>query len=127
MASATMWLYQDPYFTDFMQPGSIQSSIPFNAPYVKPSNMSPFEIINSPFFPLLGNGFNISTADATGAQSSSPVDVVGSASQTTSPLPITFSGNLENNLMYAQTRSSLRVGQGNDWNSISNQWMSSSI
>ena len=54
--SGTMWENQMP---DFLQIGS---QYQFTAPIFKPTELSPFEIINAPYFPLLGEGFYTSAA-----------------------------------------------------------------
>ena len=46
---ATMWIYDDPMF--------FQMSYPSQAASFKPADISILEIIDSPYFPLLGQSF----------------------------------------------------------------------
>jgi hypothetical protein len=97
-ALGTIWLYDDPAFLQLNSPAQDAT---FN-----PGKISPFEIIDAPYFPLLRNG----TSDT--------VQIFDNRNSTSSPIQVTFGGNLENNLNYAMTKSSIRIGQKGTWNSL---------
>ncbi len=115
MASGTMWLYQEP---DYLQMGN-----QFTTPFFKPANLSPFEIINAPYFPLLGEGFYTSAAPVSSKSPQPTVQIKSSGKLDVTPPFIDFSGNFENNLEYAATKSSLRIGQGNGSATLNAPWM----
>jgi len=123
LSSGTMWLYTDPTFFS----GLPSSTAPYSFEYqsgssgsFKPLELSPFEIINSPFFPMLDHGFSMNTSAAQ-EQNNSPVVILGSSGELdNTPPQITFNGGLENNLKYAESKSSLRVGQGGTWTNLNN-------
>ncbi len=104
-AWGTMWLYDDP---DFFQMGS-QPQGSFT-----PSGISILEIVNAPYFPLLGQGFY---TDALPVQIKNDTNTIqiSSGIKATAPVQVTFGGHLEDNLKYAQGKSSLRVGQEGSW------------
>jgi hypothetical protein len=107
-ASGTMWLYN----ADFFMLGPQPSAASF-----KPASLSPFEIINAPFFPLLGEGFYTDPIPLQLRNATTSVEIT-SAKSTAYPVMATFSGNFENNLKYAQSKSSMRIGEGGNWNSL---------
>jgi hypothetical protein len=107
-ASGTMWLYN----ADFFMLGPQPSAASF-----KPASLSPFEIINAPFFPLLGEGFNTDPIPLQLRNATTAVEITSTKS-TAYPVMATFSGNFENNLKYAQSKSSMRIGEGGSWNSL---------
>ena len=107
-ASGTMWLYN----ADFFMLGPQSSAASF-----KPASLSPFEIINAPFFPLLGEGFNTDPIPMQLRNATNSVEIT-STKLTADPVLATFSGHMESNLKYAQAKSSVRVGEGGDWNSL---------
>ncbi len=115
MASGTMWLYQEP---DYLHTG-----IQFTTPFFKPANLSPFEIINAPYFPLLGEGFYTSAAPVTSKSLQPTVEIKSSGKVEATPPFIEFSGNFEKNLKYAATKSSFRIGQGNGSSTLNMPWM----
>jgi hypothetical protein len=108
-AWGTMWLYDDP---DFFQTGSQPQAGSF-----KPSSLSILEIVDAPYFPLLGQGFY---TDAIPVQIKNDTNTVqiSSGLRATAPVQVTFGGNLENNLKYAQTKSSLRIGTEGTWTTL---------
>jgi hypothetical protein len=117
MVSGTMWENQMP---DFLQIG-IQFQ--FNAPIFKPSGLSPFEIIKAPYFPLLGKGFYTSAAPLQ-STTQKPTETINISRKVNVVPPLTdFSGNFENNLKYAESKSSLRIGQGSSSATFSTPWM----
>jgi hypothetical protein len=107
-ASGTMWLYN----ADFFMLGPQPSAASF-----KPASLSPFEIINAPFFPLLGEGFYTDPIPLQLRNATTAVEITSTKS-TAYPVMATFSGNFENNLKYAQSKSSVRIGEGGSWNSL---------
>jgi len=107
---ATMWLYDDP---TFFQMGYKDNSA------FRPANVSLLEIVGSPYFPLLGQGFYKDAIPVHITNSSNIIQIGSKGRMAVSPIPVTFGGHLEDNLRYAQTRSSLRVGQGGTWNTLS--------
>jgi hypothetical protein len=114
MASGTMWLYDDDFFMLGPQ---------VKAPTFQPASLSPFEIINAPFFPLLGEGFKTSPIPLKLGNSTNVIEISSTGKATSLPPQMTFSGNLENNLKYAQTKSSLRVGASGSWNNLNTPWL----
>jgi hypothetical protein len=115
MASGTMWLYQEP---DYLQMGN-----QFTAPFFKPANLSPFEIMNAPYFPLLGEGFYTSAAPVSSKSPPPTVQINSSGKVDVTPPFIDFSGHFENNLKYATSKSSFRIGQGNGSATLNTPWM----
>jgi hypothetical protein len=109
-AWGTMWLYDDP---SFFHLGS-----PFYASAFVPGNVSPLDIINAPYFPLLGQGFYADAIPVKISNSTNMIEIRSKGSVQTPPPFMTFGGHLENNLKYAQSKSSLRVGQGGTWNTL---------
>jgi hypothetical protein len=108
-ASGTMWLYN----ADFFMLGPQSSAASF-----KPASLSPFEIINAPFFPLLGEGFNTDPIPLQLRNATTSVEITSTGKSTAGPVLATFNGHLENNLKYAVDKSSVRVGKGGSWNSL---------
>ncbi len=114
-ASGSLWLYDETLY--------VQDTTHFVAPYFKPMNMSPFEIVNAPYFNLVGDNFSPKGASPV-LQSTAPVTQITSKGATTPSIPpVTFSGNYENNLKYAESKSSLRVGESGSWSSVQNPWL----
>ena len=108
-ALGTMWLYNDPSF--FM----IGSQ--FKAPSFHPNNVSPIDIIKAPYFPLLGQGFYRNPIPVQLTNGTDTIQISTKANLQ-APVQITFGEHLEDNLKYAQTRSSLRVGQQGSWTNL---------
>jgi hypothetical protein len=115
MASGTMWIAQEP---DYLQIGT-----QFTTPFFKPTNLSPFEIINATYFPLLGEGFYTNAAPVTSKSSQPTVEIKSNGTVQFTPPLMEFSGNLENNLKYATAKSSFRIGQGNGSATLNAPWM----
>ena len=107
---ATTWLYDDP---TFFQPNYKNKNVSY-----LPANNELLEIIKSPCFPLLGQGFNKDAIPMQIINSSNTIRIGSKSNLAASPIPVTFGGHVENNLKYGQTRSSLRVGQSGTWNTL---------
>jgi hypothetical protein len=109
-AWGTMWLYDDP---SFFQLGS-----PFYSSTFIPANVSPLDIVNAPYFPLLGQSFYANAIPVQIGNSTKVIEIRSKGVVKTPPPFMTFGGHPENNLKYAQSKSSMRVGQGGTWNTI---------
>jgi hypothetical protein len=109
--AATMWLYDDP---QFFQIGSSSQSASNQI-----ASLSNLEIINSPYFTLLGQSFYNSAIPYMLVNNSNAVQIGCKGATSMSPLPVTFGGHLENNMKYAQSKSSLRIGQQGTWGTVS--------
>lgn len=107
---ATMWLYDDPML--------FQMSYPSQAASVKPAHISILEIIDAPYFPLLGQSFYSNAIPVELSNNTNTVQIGSKGSGYRSPTSITFGGHLENNLKYAQSKSSLRIGDQGFWNTL---------
>jgi hypothetical protein len=114
IVSGTIWLNPEPYY--------MQLGPQYSEPFLQPKNLTPLEIVNSPLFPLLGQGFTPFSMPVE-IQPLGPAEVKATGTLDASPMPVTFSGELEKNLRYAQTRSSLRVGQAGNWTTMSFPWL----
>jgi hypothetical protein len=108
-AFGTMWLYDDPTF--FQGTQSQTASI-------KPADMSLLEIVDSAYFPLLGQGFYKDAIPVKLSNQTNAIQIGTKGSSTMNPVQITFSGHLEDNLRYASSKSSLRVGSLGNWSPI---------
>jgi hypothetical protein len=115
--NGTMWENQVP---DFLQIGP---QFQFTAPIFKPTELSPFEIINAPYFPLLGEGFYTSAAPLQPTTQKPTVTINSTGKVETIPPLMSFSGNFENNLKYAESKSSLRIGEGSSSATLNTPWM----
>jgi hypothetical protein len=107
---ATMWLYDDPMF--------FQMSYPSPAASFKPVDISIQEILDAPYFPLLGQSFYSNAIPVKLSNNTNTVQIGSRAPGSISPIPVTFGGHLENNLKYAQSKSSLRIGSQGSWSNI---------
>ncbi|MBN1234601.1 MAG: hypothetical protein JW999_00965 [Methanotrichaceae archaeon] len=105
-----MWLYDDPMF--------FQMSYPAKAASFKPADISILEIIDSPYFPLLGQSFYTNAIPVKLSNNTNTVQIGSKSPGSLSPIPVTFGGHLENNLKYAQSKSSLRIGQEGSWGTL---------
>lgn len=115
----TMWENQVP---DFLLIGS-GSPYQFTAPIFKPTELSPFEIINAPYFPLLGEGFYTSAAPLKPTTQNPTVTINSTGKVDSTPPLMSFSGSFENNMKYAGSKSSLRIGQGSSSTTLNTPWM----
>jgi hypothetical protein len=109
-ALGTMWLYDDPAFFQIGSEAQVAS--------FKPANISPFEIINAPYFPLLGQGFYFNAIPVKLSNSTESINIGSRGNIALSPTPVTFGGHLENNLKYAMGKSSMRIGQQGSWDTL---------
>jgi hypothetical protein len=109
-ALGTMWLYDDPAF---FQIGSEAQMASF-----KHMNISHFEIINAPYFPLLGQGFYFNAIPVKLSNSTDAIQIGSKGNMALPPVQVTFGGHLENNMKYAMGKSSLRIGQQGSWANI---------
>jgi hypothetical protein len=107
---ATMWLYDDPMF--------FQSNYPAKVGTFKAADMSILEIVDSPYFPLLGQGFYTSAIPVKLSNNTNTIQIGSKASSSMSPVQVTFGGHLEDNLKYAQSKSSLRIGSQGSWGAL---------
>jgi hypothetical protein len=107
---ATMWIYDDPMF--------FQMGYTSQAPSFKPADISILEIIDSPYFPLLGQSFYTDAIPVKLSNNTNTIQIGSKAPRSMSPIPVTFGGHLENNLKYAQGKSSLRIGSQGSWSNI---------
>jgi len=108
---ATMWTYHDPML--------------FQAGYPNPStrqaDISLLEIVKSPYFPLLGQSFYSNALPVNLTNSTNTIQIGSKGPGSLGPIPVTFGGHLEDNMRYAQSRSSLRIGGESSWSSLSAQ------
>ncbi|OPY54818.1 MAG: hypothetical protein A4E49_00829 [Methanosaeta sp. PtaU1.Bin112] len=107
---ATMWLYDDPMFFQTNYPAKVES--------FKAADMSILEIIDSPYFPLLGQSFYTSAIPVKLSNNTNTIQIGSKASSAMSPVQVTFGGHLEDNLKYAQSKSSLRIGSQGSWGTL---------
>ena len=107
---ATMWIYDDPMF--------FQMNYPSQAASFKPADISILEILDAPYFPLLGQSFYSDAIPVKLSNNTNTIQIGSRAPGSMSPVPVTFGGHLENNLKYAQGKSSLRIGSQGSWSNI---------
>jgi len=109
-AWGTMWTYDDP---SFFQTGSSSQAGNFI-----PASISILEIVDAPYFSLLGQGFYTNALPVQLSNSSNTVQISSIGAKNASPTQVTFGGHLENNLKYAQSKSSLRIGKEGTWTTL---------
>jgi hypothetical protein len=107
---ATMWTYDDPMF--------FQTGYSSQAASFKPADLSILEILDAPYFPLLGQSFYSNAIPVKLSNNTNTVQIGSNAPGSMSPVPVTFGGHLEDNLKYAQSKSSLKIGQQESWNNL---------
>lgn len=107
---ATMWLYDDPMF--------FQMNYPVQSASFKAADISILEILDAPYFPLLGQSFYSNALPVKLSNNTNTIQIGSKAPASMSPVQITFGGHLENNLRYAQSKSSLRIGSQGSWSSL---------
>lgn len=107
---ATMWTYDDPMF---FQMGSSTVRGAF-----MPADISILEIVDAPYFPLLGQSFYTDAIPLKLTNNTNTVQIGSNGAGALSTAPVTFGGHLENNLKYAQSHSSLRIGAQGTWNTM---------
>jgi hypothetical protein len=107
---ATMWLYDDPTF--------FQMNYPAKTGSFKAADISILEILDAPYFPLLGQSFYTNAIPVKLSNNTNTIQIGSKAPGSMSPIPVTFGGHLEDNLKYAQSKSSLRIGSQGSWDAI---------
>ena len=107
---ATMWLYDDPML--------FQTSYPSHVASFKPAGISILEIIDAPYFPLLGQSFYTNAIPVKLSNNTNTIQIGSRSSGSMSPISVTFGGHLEDNMMYAQSKSSLRIGKQGSWSTL---------
>jgi hypothetical protein len=107
-AMATMWAYHDPMI---FQTG-------YTNPISRSADISLMEIVRSPYFPLLGQSFYSNAIPVNLSNSTNTIKIGSKAAGTLGPLPVTFGEHLEDNMRYAQSSSSLRIGGDGSWSSL---------
>lgn len=107
---ATMWLYDDPMF--------FQMSYPVQSASFKAADISILEILDAPYFPLLGQSFYTNAIPVKLSNNTNTIQIGSKAPASMSPVQVTFGGHLENNLKYAQSKSSLRIGTQGSWSNL---------
>ena len=110
-AMATMWTFHDPMI---FQTG-------YSNPISRSADISLMEIVKAPYFPLLGQSFYSNARPVNLSNSSNTIRIGSKGAGALGPIPVTFGGHLEDNLRYAQGRSSLRIGGEGSWSSLSAQ------
>jgi hypothetical protein len=108
---ATMWLYDDPMF--------FQIGAPSQAESFKPASISILEILDAPYFPLLGQSFYSNAIPVKLSNDTNTVQIGSKGPGPISANTVTFGGHLEDNLKYAESKSSLRVGTQGTWTQLS--------
>jgi hypothetical protein len=107
---ATMWIYDDPMFFQINPTSQVAS--------FKPANTSILEILDTPYFPLLGQSFNSNAIPVMLSNNTNTVQIGSKGTGSMSPVSVTFGGHLEDNLRYAQSKSSLKIGQQGTWSTL---------
>ncbi|MEI8002837.1 MAG: hypothetical protein WCG94_00720 [Methanothrix sp.] len=107
---ATMWLYDDPML--------FQTSYPSHVTSFKPAGISILEILDAPYFPLLGQSFYSNAIPVKLSNNTNTIQIGSKSSGSMSPISVTFGGYLEDNMRYAQSKSSLRIGTQGSWSTL---------
>ncbi len=107
---ATMWLYDDPML--------FQTSYPSHLVSFKPAGISILEILDAPYFPLLGQSFYSNAIPVKLSNNTNTIQIGSKSSGSMSPISVTFGGYLEDNMRYAQSKSSLRIGTQGSWSTL---------
>ena len=84
----------------------------------KPADISILEILDAPYFPLLGQSFYNDALPVKLSNNTNTVQIGSRVTGSLSPVSITFGGHLEDNMKYAQSKSSLRIGQDGTWGTV---------
>ena len=101
-----MWTYHDPMI---FQTGYAAT---------RPADISLLEIVKAPYFPLLGQSFYSNAIPVNLTNRTNTVMIGSKAAGGLGAFPVTFGEHLEDNLRYAQSRSSLRIGGEGSWSSL---------
>ena len=109
-ASGTMWLYNDPTF--------FQMGTPMQSASLRPNNVPNLEFAGAPYFPLLGQGFYKDAIPARLTNGTNTIQIGSKGPSAMPPVSITFGGHTEDNLKYAQSKSSFKIGQPGSWTTL---------
>ena len=109
-ALGTMWLYTDPTF--------FQMGTPVQNASLMPANVPNLEIVGLPYIPLLGQGFYKDAIPVRLTNNTNTIQIGSKGLSAMAPVSVTFGGHTEDNLKYAQSRSSLRIGQPGSWTTL---------
>lgn len=107
---ATMWTYHDPMI--------FQMGYTLPASSYRPADISILEIVKAPYFPLLGQSFYSNAIPLNLTNRTNTVMIGSKGAGTLGAVPVTFGEHLEDNLRYAQSRSSLRIGGEDSWSTL---------
>jgi hypothetical protein len=107
---ATMWTYDDPMF--------FQMNYPVKTGTFTAADISILEILDAPYFPLLGQSFYNNAIPVKLSNNTNAIQIGSKAPEPMSPISVTFGGHLENNMKYAQSKSSLRIGSQGSWSTL---------
>jgi hypothetical protein len=106
MGGGNPWLYQDP---DFLQGAN------FYPAAFQPGSVTPLEVVASPYFYLLGQGFDYGALPLPQNLVSNAIALGGNLKPSFAPISVSFDGFEEKSLNYARAKSSLRVAQNGTW------------
>jgi hypothetical protein len=109
-ALGTMWLYTDPTF--------FQTGTPVQNASLMRANVPNLEIVGAPYIPLLGQGFYKDAIPVRLTNNTNTIQIGSKGPSAMAPVSVTFGGHTEDNLKYAQSRSSLRIGQPGSWTTL---------
>jgi len=107
---ATMWTYDDPMF--------FQMNYPVKTGTFTAADISILEILDAPYFPLLGQSFYYNAIPLKLSNNTNAIQIGSKAPASMSPVQVTFGGHLEDNLKYAQSKSSLKIGSQGSWGTL---------
>ena len=107
---ATMWTYDDPMF--------FQMNYPVKTGTFTAADISILEILDAPYFPLLGQSFYNNAIPLKLSNNPNAIQIGSKAPGLMSPISVTFGGHLEDNMLYAKSKSSLRVGSQGSWSTL---------
>ena len=91
---------------------------PLQSASIRPNNVPNLEIVGAPYIPLLGQGFYKDAIPVRLTNNTNTIQIGSKGLGAMAPVSITFGGHTENNLKYAQTKSSLRIGQPGSWTTL---------
>jgi len=109
-ALGTMWLYTDPTFFQTGTPVQNSSLILAKVPNL--------QFAGAPYIPLLGQGFYKDAIPVRLTNNTNTIQIGSKGPGAIAPVSVTFGGHMEDNLKYAETKSSLRIGQPGSWTTL---------
>ena len=112
-AMGTMWLYDDPAF--FQVGSSIENAALKSA---ESADTPSAQIVGTPYYPLLGQGFYKDAIPFKLTNNADAIQIGSKGPGNAAPVSLTFGGHLENNLRYAQSKSSLKIGPQGSWTTL---------